>query len=148
MRRRAIIVDLDGTLCNNGHRQHLYDKEHKDWKLINEASKFDIPNEWCMEIINLFSLNGYKIIFLTGRSEYSWDVTEEWLVRNIGRGVDWNLLMRPKKDDRPDTDVKAELFAKYVAPTYETLFAIDDRTPVVNMWRDMGIVCLACAENV
>ena len=147
MKRRAIIVDLDGTLCNNTHRQHLYDKEHKDWKLINEESKYDLVNNWCLEIVNLFSLNGYKIIFLTGRSAHAWDVTEDWLNRNVGPGVDWMLLMREKKDKRPDTDSKTEIFVNEIAPFYDVLFAIDDRKPVVDMWRNMNIPCLDCASN-
>lgn len=147
MKRRAIIVDLDGTLCNNSHRQHLYEKDQKDWKLINEESKYDTVNEWCLEIVNLFSLNGYKIIFLTGRSAHAWDVTEDWLTRNIGYGVDWQLMMRPKKDQRPDTEVKSEIFARDIAPLYNVLFTVDDRKPVVDMWRNIGIPCLDCASN-
>ncbi len=147
MKRRAIIVDLDGTLCNNAHRQHLYDKQHKDWKLINEESKYDTVNNWCLEIVNLFSLNGYKIIFLTGRSAHSWDVTEDWLNRNVGPGVDWKLMMRPKSDKREDSTVKAEIFARDIAPFFDVLFAVDDRLPVVNMWRDIGVPCLDCASN-
>ena len=147
MKRRAIIIDLDGTLCDNSHRQHLYDKEHKDWKLINAESKYDVPNDWCMEIVQLFGMNGYKIIFLTGRSAHAWDVTHEWLTRHVGFGIDWQLMMRAKQDQRPDTACKTEIFQKDILPHYDVLYAIDDRRPVVDMWRDLGVPCLACADN-
>jgi predicted secreted acid phosphatase len=147
MKRRAIIVDLDGTLCDNGHRRHVYEQEPKDWKLINELSKYDLVNDWCLEIVNLFALNGYKIIFLTGRSAHSWDVTEDWLNRNVGHGVDWQLMMRPKNDHRLDTVVKSEIFFRDILPMYDVKFAIDDRKPVVDMWRSIGVTCLDCASD-
>lgn len=146
MKRRAIIIDLDGTLCNKDHRHHLYETTNRDWKAINEASKYDTVNEWCLEIVNLFSMNGYKIVFLTGRSESSKEVTMDWLVRNVGYGVDWELHMRPGGDTRMDTIVKNEIYFKDIATKYDVLFAIDDRKEVVDGFRDIGLVCLDVAS--
>ena len=78
----------------------------------------------------------------------AWDVTEDWLTRNVGPGVDWTLMMRPKDDKRADTETKTEIYTNEVAPFYNVLFAIDDRKPVVDMWRGMGIPCLDCASNI
>jgi FMN phosphatase YigB (HAD superfamily) len=149
MKRRAIIVDLDGTLCNKDWRQHLYDKENRNWNEINKAAEFDQPHEWCMEIVRLFAMQNYKIIFLTGRSatKDSKGVTERWLMTHVGPGVDYELLMRPARDHRDDTVVKSEIYCEKIAPLYDVLFAVDDRLPVVQMWRDIGVACLDCASN-
>lgn len=147
MQTKAIIVDLDGTLADNDHRQRLYHTYPRDWDAINHASKFDRPHEWCIEIVRLFAMNNYKIIFLTGRAEESRGVTEEWLMRHIGPAVDYSLLMRADGDKREDTDVKSEIYLAKIAPFFDVLFCIDDRRPVVDMWRDMGLPCLACADN-
>lgn len=81
MKRKAIIVDIDGTLANNSHRQHLVnpkmnpeyeeringgymgisdgffhkkttEKFQKDWKSYNEAMNGDTPNRFCVELLN------------------------------------------------------------------------------------------------
>ncbi len=149
MKRRAIIVDLDATLCAVEWRQHLYDSPSRDWSKINAAAEFDQPNEWCLEILRLFAMQNYKIIFLTGRaaSKDSKLVTEKWLMTHVGPGVDYQLFMRPARDKRQDTTVKLEIYNNEIAPTYEVLFAIDDRQTVVQMWRDIGVTCLDCASN-
>lgn len=149
MKRRAIIVDLDGTLCNKDWRQHLYDKTPRNWGHINAAAEFDQPNDWCLEIVRLFAMQNYKIIFLTGRAatKDSKVVTEKWLMMHVGPGIDYGLLMRPARDHRDDTIVKTEIYCKEIAPMYDVLFAIDDRQSVVQMWRDIGVTCLDCASN-
>lgn len=149
MNRRAIIVDLDGTLCNKEWRHHLYETDRCDWTEINKAMIHDQPNEWCLEIVKLFAMQNYKIIFLTGRSavEDSKTITEKWLMTHVGPGVDYQLLMRPEGDDRDDTVIKSEIFFRDIAPLYDVLFAIDDRQSVVQMWRDLDIPCLDCASS-
>lgn len=149
MKRRAIIVDLDGTLCEKDWRQHLYDATPRDWDKINAAAEFDQPAEWCMEILKLFAMQNYKIIFLTGRAatKHSQEVTEKWLMMHVGPGVDYSLIMRPDNDHRDDTAVKAEIYRRDIAPMYDVLFAVDDRQTVVQMWRDLGVTCLDCAAN-
>jgi len=53
----AIIVDLDGTLCDCNHRRHFVEGGNKDW-IAN-----DKVNEWCKELLIAMYLKGYKIIF-------------------------------------------------------------------------------------
>ena len=148
-KRQAIIVDLDGTLCNKDWRQHLYDKTPRNWGHINAAAEFDIPHDWCMEIVRLFAMNHYKIIFLTGRAatKDSKRVTEKWLMQHVGPITDYELFMRPARDHRDDTIVKEEIYLRDIAPRYNVLFAVDDRQSVVQMWRDIGVTCLDCASN-
>lgn len=43
------------------------------------------------------------------------------------------------KDDRPDTDVKKEIYEKYIKDKYNVVYAIDDRTRLVDQRRELGI---------
>lgn len=147
-KRRALIIDLDNTLCNAAHRSHVYFKKPVNWDLLNRLSVYDPPNEWCLEIIRNFAANNYKIIFLTGRSEAAKEVTEQWLMQYVGPGIDYEIFMRAKNDRRPDTTTKSETYFKEIAPKYEVMFVIDDRREVTQMWRNLGITCLACADNI
>lgn len=147
MKQIALIVDLDGTLTDNTHRLHMFNSTVKDWKAINERSRYDLPNLWCQNLINLYSQAGYKIIFLTGRSEEFEDITREWLMRYVSPAVDYTLLMRGKLDTREDFEMKLDIYRSKIEPLYEVEFCIDDRTQVVNMWRALGLTCLQCKED-
>lgn len=56
-------------------------------------------------------------------------------------GVGFNLLMRNKRDFRPDEVIKKEIFEKEIDPKYNVICVFDDRDKVVKMWRDLGILC-------
>lgn len=147
MKRKALIIDIDGTLSDNTHRLHLFNKNVKDWTEINELSRYDLPNLWCQSIVHLFGEQGYKIIFMTGRSEEAERVTREWLMRYVSPAIDWTLLMRGKDDRREDFEIKEDLYCQHVAPLYDVEFCVDDRDQNVQMFRRIGLVCLQCKEN-
>lgn len=44
MKQKAIIVDLDGTLCNAEHRKHYVEAKKKDWKSFYNGIAQDKPN--------------------------------------------------------------------------------------------------------
>lgn len=144
-KKRGLIIDLDGTLCNNEHRHHVYMQKPRDWDKINSLAEFDLANEWCMEIIHKFQEAGYRIVFLTGRGEDAREITEKWLSKHVP--VYDKLLMRAKRDYREDTEVKEEIYRAEIEPFYDILFCVDDRRPVVDMWRKIGLTCLQCADN-
>ena len=52
---RAIIVDLDGTLANSDHREHLMHNGERD-KYFDLVS-YDSLNEWCLDLIRNYSEN-------------------------------------------------------------------------------------------
>lgn len=145
--RRAIIVDLDGTLCNNSHRVMYVDgSQPKDWDKFNTLCAFDPHNDWCLDLVNSFNLLGHKIVFLTARSgsEVTKKMTDTWLMTHVGPGVDYELLMRKDGDFRPDYVVKQEIYMNDIAPRYEIVLAVDDKKRVCDMWRDLGIAALHC----
>lgn len=141
-KNKAIIVDLDGTLCDVDHRVEFVKKFPIDWKGFNERLSADKLNHWCFELIEAMRARHYEIFFVTGRGEDYRKLTEEWLNRH---GIHYSgLYMRPSNDMREDTEIKEELFKKYLKDKYQILFVVDDRLSVVRRWRELGLVCLQC----
>ncbi len=141
-KKKAIIVDLDGTLANCDHRVHHVEKTPKDWVSFNRGMGLDEINSWCAELITAMEGNGFKIILLTGRGEESRSQTEEWLKKHQISYTE--LYMRKAQDSREDSEIKREIFLDFIRPEYETLFVVEDRLSVVEMWRKLNITCLQC----
>lgn len=143
MKEKAIIIDLDGTLCNTTHRQYFMEQHPKDWNSFYQHLVFDKPHEWCKEIYMRFK-DHYNILFVSGRPRDYEKQTTEWLMSN---GFPGALYMRDSGDFRKDSIIKEELYRRLIEPKYDVLFCIDDRKQVVEMWRSIGLTCLQCAEG-
>lgn len=136
---KAIIFDLDGTLADNSQR-HAFDYE----RLIN-----DKPVTYLIEMAKMYEKAGYEIICVSGRNagtkndERCWhNLTKKWLDNH---SIPWDsLYMRKAEDFRKDDIVKEEIFWEKIAPNYNVVFAVDDRSSVVEMWRRIGVKCLQC----
>lgn len=143
----VIISDLDGTLCNIDHRLHHVQNGKKRWDLFFKEIPEDKLNLWCSDI--LFGLNRTTqnaLVFSSGRSEQSREVTEKWL-KQYGFNYHQYLFMRPLKDSRKDSIVKEIMLEFEIKTRYIPYLVIDDRKQVVDMWRKHGITCLQCAEG-
>ena len=141
----AILVDLDGTLCNVEHRVHHVKAKPKNWKAFNEAMDQDESYFWCIELIAAMRARGYKTYFVTGRDENFREMTEAWLKRhNVAHD---GLYMRAANDFREDSDVKEELYLGKIEKHAQVLFVVDDRKSVVEKWRELGLTCLQCAPG-
>lgn len=147
----AIIVDLDGTLCNIDHRLHFVQGEgRKDWKNFMYNIPGDSVNEWCLSLINAFKADGKtELIFCSGRSSNYKKETVEWLIENTGYypADDFNLFMRDRNDHRADTIIKEIILDFEILTRFTPIFAVDDRPSVCRMWRSRDIVCLQCNEK-
>jgi hypothetical protein len=147
MRRKAIIVDLDGTLTDNTHRLGLLMAPKKDWDKISEQSAYDLPVLWCQDMVQIYSDAGYTILFVTGRHQKYEPVTREWLMRYVSPSVDYVLMMRPHEDFREDFMVKLDIYQKEIVTFYDVAFCLEDRDSVTRMWRDIGLYCLQVKDN-
>jgi hypothetical protein len=142
---KSIIIDLDGTLCDCTHRRHFLDEKRPDWRSFNESMREDGLNSWCLDLIHAMGNAGFKILLVSGRGDDFRDATVDWLQKYA---VPYDLLaMRPAKDNRKDSLVKFELYQKLIEPQYDVHFVVDDRKQVVDMWRELGLTCLQCAEG-
>lgn len=131
----AIICDLDGTLAwLNGRSPFAYQQCNTD--LLNEAVFKILQQFW----------DTHKIFIITGRSEICRTETEEWLKRH---GVKYHqLFMKPQgQERRKDVETKREIFEAHLRNRYNVDFALDDRNRVVEMWRQLGIICLQVADG-
>ncbi len=142
MKQKAIIVDLDGTLCDVNHRVHFVEQEPKDWRSFHTSLVHDPVNPWCLDLIIAMKKEGVETVLLTGRPEYHRAATESWLAENKVPYA--KLIMRKIGDKRGDEITKWEFYEQEIAPLYQVLFVVEDRLRVVKMWREKGIVCLQC----
>lgn len=145
MKRKSFICDLDGTLCDTSHRQHLV--EAKKWDAFYSAMDQDKLNDPIAAIVRNMSDAGHPVIFVSGRPAAYRRKTEIWLQLHAGFVDSYRLHMRPDGDFRKDSIVKEEIYKRDIKPFFDILFCIDDRKQVVDMWRANGLVCLQCAEG-
>lgn len=146
---RAIIIDLDGTLCNCEHRRKLKSTGKIDFGhfLDPENIAKDPVNDWCRELIKgMFSI-GYTIIFVSGREDTLRNATINWLGENRLLIYPPQIFMREEGDYRKDFEVKKEIYEDHIKFKYEILFIVDDRKQVVDMWRGEGLTVLHCADG-
>lgn len=144
-KEKAIIVDLDGTLCNCEHRLRFIKTSPPDWIAFNSHLLHDSLYGWCFELIAAMKSKEYKILIVTGRGEAFRHLTCEWLKKN-NIAYD-SLFMRKEFDIREDADVKEDLYREFIEKEYDILFVVDDRKSVVHKWRELGLVCLQCVEG-
>lgn len=139
-RQDAIIVDLDGTLCDDAHRQHLV----PDWDDYHSQCKNDWLHEDIHSLIHAMRIN-HCVILLTGRTEKFKDMTKDWLKRH---GVVWHsLFMRPDNNREPNAFYKQGVYEEHIEPNYNVTFALDDNKSVIEMWRRLGITALHCDDT-
>lgn len=139
---KAIICDLDGTLCLMGNR-NPYDASQ---------CELDTPCNVVMSIIESLGIyhdcnigdyvSDHHIIFVSGREHKYRNETLRWLTRYLSPHLKFKLYMRGTDDKRKDFIVKEEIYENHIKNKYEVNFAIDDRNQVVDMWRSKGLVCL------
>lgn len=142
---KCIIVDLDGTLALRTNRSPFeYEKvesDRADFRMVTLIK--EIMNECA-----------FDVIFLTGREDVgrSRECTTNWLVKHFGPpetkmdsfpGIleNWKLYMRAEGDKRSDQVVKREIYENRIAPYSDVVAVFDDRNKVVDMWRDIGLLC-------
>jgi predicted kinase len=135
---RVVVCDLDGTLCDIGHRRHFVQSTPKDWKgffdgLSKDKLRLDVVEKMADQ-----SLNGAHLILVSARPETYRQQTEKWLKDNGFDGVYTTLIMRDAHDSRQDTVVKEEIFNRYLKEL-KIIKVFDDRPSVIRMWREKGL---------
>lgn len=134
---KIIIVDIDGTVADCSHRRHHVEGDKKDWKAFFQNMEKDTPRtEVYDNAVNDAKAHDAEIVFVTARPEDHREVTEQWLRENKMEGV--GLLMRRKDDTRPDTEVKFDIYNRYLKQ-YNIIKVYDDRPAVIQMWREEGL---------
>jgi hypothetical protein len=126
-KKRAILVDLDGTLANIGDR-NVYHAEKCD-----EVDTLNLP---VAETVKLYYAAGYKIVFCSGRMDKYREPTIRFIEKHLP-GMEYVLLMRATADHRKDSIVKEEIYHRDIEEKYDVFLILDDRDSVVQMWRNV-----------
>lgn len=138
-RTKYIIVDIDGTVAERDPIQP-FDDRTITWRL---------PIKVIVELVLDLYASGYGIIFVTGRKYNTRVKTVAWIKTHmLLEETDYHLFMRGDDDDRPDHDIKLQVWEDCIKGKFpEIKFILDDRNQVVKMWRSQGLTCLQVAEG-
>jgi len=133
----ALIVDLDGTVADNRHRQHLIPREKTQthhWHAFNNTCDLDAPVTAVIDLIHLYmQMNPARaLIFATSRTETARDKTERFLAQYF-EGYGYQLLMRPVDDHRSAVDIKAEWLDNLAPLITDNSVFLEDNRDVHNM---------------
>jgi len=136
-----VVFDLDGTLANGKHRNHLVPKPEDAhstyaWDEHNLESINDTPIQDTIDVCNMIPA-GLDIVVLTGRCEMARDITERWLCKH--QVAYDKLIMRGREDHRPDTLYKEEELLNLGLDNI--LCCYDDLEHVATMMRGLGLTC-------
>jgi predicted secreted acid phosphatase len=139
-RPKAVVWDLDGTLSDDRARAHFIEVERgreRDWDSYFDAIDEDPPIAASIELLGALRAAGVRIVFLTGRPEFTRPKTERWLKAN---GLDEYdvLLMRPGGERRHAGMFKVEEITK-LRERYELVCAFEDRIDVAAHLRGHGL---------
>jgi hypothetical protein len=141
--KEIVIFDIDGTLADITAREHHVRNKPKNWRLFFEGMNEDKPILPMLNLCNTLYDAGFEIILFTGRPGEFREVTETWLKKFKVKYH--SLYMKPLNDNRSDVVVKKEMLEKINKK--RIAFIVEDRSRVVQMWRDEGFICLQCAPR-
>ena len=141
--RKAIIVDIDGTIADHYDENGVQTREHHDYgQVINDRPIWSIIN-----LVKILHAEDFDILVTTGRMDRPGvrEDTTSWLDQyNVPFE---KLIMREDRDFRPDNEAKLDLYEKHIKGQYDVEFVLDDRDRVVKMWREQGLKVLQVAEG-
>ena len=147
--KRIVVVDIDGTISQVGERLKYLKQEPKDWDSFYNDCFEDEPIEEMIDLVYSLYLQGYQLVFCTGRRESCREKTLAWLYRHFKSVVPASsvLLMRPDNDHRHDTEIKPMLLKRAGIKMKSIDFVLEDRNSMVQKWRELGLRCLQVAEG-
>lgn len=146
MDKHLFIFDLDGTLALNQHRQHLLETTPRQWDAWNKACVGDSPNKPLITIMRLLYGTGNPMFIMTGRDAAVRTETEKWLADHGVPPV--SMFMRAVGDHTEDVKLKMRWFdiVRQDFPNWPVV-VFEDRTRMVNAWREVGAKCWQVAKG-
>lgn len=146
---RIVIVDIDGTISKVGDRLKYIQQTPEDWDSFYANCFEDEPIMEIIDLVYSLYLQGYKLVFCTGRRESCRDMTIKWLDKYFEPEVSKysTLLMRHNNDYRHDSEIKPELLKEAGISLSSISFILEDRNSMVAKWRELGVICLQVAEG-
>lgn len=137
---KAVVWDLDGTLSDDRARAHFVEVEEgrkRDWESYFDAIEEDPPIAASIALLGALRAAGIRILFLTGRPEYTRLRTQRWLKANGLDDFD-QLLMRPHGERRHAGEFKVDVIQQ-LRERYDLICAFEDRLDVAEHLRRGGL---------
>ena len=138
---KLFVIDMDGTLCNAKHREHL--AQAKCWDEFHAGLADDEPNQDVLYFLQMLMKQEHSFIFLTGRNEAYRNQTVQWLIKHDVYADD--LLMRPDGNFQPDAEIKPYLLRQWLdyagSDSTSVVAILEDRDKMVECWRNLGYAC-------
>lgn len=136
MKQKAIIVDLDGTICENVTGRPWYGKRAAE-KMIEDAPYINIIN-MIRAYCNICDLD---LLILTGRHKGTeLDVSLDWLNKY------WlfpaKIFGRDLNDYTKTVVYKEKVYEELIKPNYDVVMVFEDNNACVQMFRDKGLTVL------
>lgn len=138
--RKAILVDVNGTISDVSKVVHMIQGKEKDWIGFFDAMNSDrVPvNPMVKDFIKRFR-PAYAVVLVSGAPDRYEAQTKAWLLRH---GVSFDAIhFRPDWDKRRGWQFKKTLFEKRLKNIYDIKLVLDDKQDACNMWMDKGIPC-------
>lgn len=132
---RVVVCDIDGTIAAMGGRSP-YD--------YSKLSLDTVRDEVAQAVLGLCERMDAELVFVSGREIISRRETYDWLSSKVT--TEFTLFMRPLKDNRPDTEIKREIYETFLEDK-DIVAVFDDRPCVVDMWNDLGLTVFAVADQ-
>lgn len=136
MKPRAIIVDLDGTICKNVTGRPWYGKGAAEGMLKDE------PYRDIIDMINIYSSTyELQVIILTGRHQgKELDATKHWLYVN---DVNYDIIYtRDSRDYSKSAVYKEKVYTEEIEPYYDVVLVFEDDESCVEMFKSKGLTVL------
>lgn len=130
------LFDVDGTLAlMNGRAPY-------DWHRVGE----DLPNEPVVRILRfLYNNSSASIFIVSGRDGICKEETKLWL--DTYEIPYTRVFMRDVGNNEKDAIIKERIYRENFEGQWNVLAVFDDRSSVVQMWRELGLLCLQVAPG-
>lgn len=140
MKKGYLILDLDGTIAVSGERNIFFTTNPRNYRAAEAGVIHDEIIEPIHTLVTEMNNAGYDIIVMSAREESCKAITKKWLEL---RGIPFKDIYMKKVDDfRKDFIVKREMLREIIEKEGQPLFALEDRSDVVEMFAEEGVFSL------
>lgn len=144
---RAVLVDLDSTICNTQHRHHLINRDGPtDWEAYSMACDEDTVIEPVRKLLTMIFARDVLFLFVSGRNVCALGKTVKWL--DDHEVLYDAVYLRPRKNVMSNEEFKEHMLKTIIKrytrmyEDFEVELAIDDYLPTREMYERNGIPCL------
>jgi len=137
----SAVIDLDGSISNNSHRENLIEGENKKWREYLQKASEDDANEEILNFVQKLA-EEQRIVILTCRSDEVKKETINWLNEHEVPFDD--LIMLPEgRWELSDSKFKRDKLEEIENP----VIAIDDKKENCEMFRQEGLEVYTVKEG-